>query len=76
MKNLQIEHLKNHCEHTINHNPSMFIKEEHITTLQVIEEREKLLDALKYFVRRVEEGSIRSSWTYDMYKQIIKEVEE
>jgi len=34
---------------------------------------EKLEDALKYFVKRVEEGSIRSKVTYKMFKELLNE---
>jgi len=51
-----------------------------ISVLRYISELEKqesteMLEALKYFVNRVEEGSIRSYTTYNKYKKLIEKIE-
>jgi len=38
-------------------------------------QNEELLEALKYFVKRVDEGSIRSTKTYNYYKELIQKIE-
>jgi hypothetical protein len=35
------------------------------------EEVKPLLDAIEYFINRVENGTIRSKTTYNMYKEIL-----
>jgi len=43
---------------------------------QLIIKAPEMLEALQYFVNRVENGTIRSTTTYNKYKQLIKEATE
>jgi hypothetical protein len=53
------------------------INKESLLKLYILKEQNaEMLEALKYFVKRVDEGSIRSKKTYVMYKSIIEKVED
>lgn len=43
---------------------------------QFLEENERMKEALEYFVKRCEEGSIRSITTYRKYKELLKFLEQ
>lgn len=45
----------------------------HLNKTYTEQEVKPLLDAMQYFITRVDEGTIRSKTTYEMFKHVLKE---
>ena len=67
------------CGPIIEYYPSCHVQcreDELKANAKLISKAPEMLEALKQFCKRVEEGSIRSRVTYGVFKTIIKEIEE